>query len=108
MSRTRMTVVSTLTTSSTNITGFFISTRGSSLTTAAPIAGMTILASNSAETGCLRACEDSIDVTPRLVRREQSSGGHREMLDDRAERERGEERQSADDEDHADQQADEQ
>ena len=55
MSRTRMTVVSTLTTSSTNITGFFIRTRGSSLTKAEPIAGMTILASNSAETGCLRA-----------------------------------------------------
>ena len=36
------------------------------------------------------------------------AGEHREMLDDRAERERGEEGQAADDQDDADQQADEQ
>ena len=34
-----MTVVSTVTTSSTNMTGFFISVRGSSFTKAEPIAG---------------------------------------------------------------------
>ena len=51
----RMTVVSAVTTSSTNITGFFISVRGSSFTNAEPIAGITILGSNSADTGiCLR------------------------------------------------------
>ena len=50
-----MTVVSAVTTSSTNMTGFFIRVRGSSLTKAEPIAGTTILGSNSAETGiCLR------------------------------------------------------
>ena len=55
MSRISMTVVSAVTTSSTNITGFFIRLRGSSLTKAEPIAGPTILGSNSAETGiCLR------------------------------------------------------
>ena len=52
-----MTVVSTVTISSTNITGFLISVRGSSLTKAEPIAGTTILGSNSAETGIrLRRC----------------------------------------------------
>ena len=39
MSRINMTVVSAVTTSSTNITGFFIRVRGSSLTKAEPIAG---------------------------------------------------------------------
>ena len=38
-SRIRMTVVRAVTTSSTNITGFFISVRGLSLTKAEPIAG---------------------------------------------------------------------
>jgi hypothetical protein len=64
-----MTVVSAVTTSSTNITGFFIRLRGLSLTKAEPIAGTTILGSNSAETGiCLRTCEVSIDMAPGLVR----------------------------------------
>src|ERR1700704_311439 len=60
-----MTVVSAVTTSSTNITGFVISVRGSSLTKAEPIAGTTILGSSSAETGVpLRIFEVSMDVTP--------------------------------------------
>ena len=46
-----MTVVRAVTTSSTNITGFFIRVRGSSLAKAEPIAGRTILGSSSAETG---------------------------------------------------------
>src|SRR6476659_3285393 len=46
-----MTVVSAVTISSTNITGFLISVRGSSFTNAEPMAGTTILGSNSAETG---------------------------------------------------------
>ena len=52
-----MTVVSTVTTSSTNMTGFLISVRGSSLAKAEPIAGTTILGSSSAEAGVrLRMC----------------------------------------------------
>ena len=47
----KMTVVSAVTTSTTNMTGFFISVRGSSLAKAEPIAGTTILGSSSAETG---------------------------------------------------------
>ena len=47
----KITVVSAATTSSTNITGFLISVRGSSLTKAEPIAGITIFGSSSAETG---------------------------------------------------------
>ena len=60
-----MTVVSAVTISSTNITGFLISVRGSSLTKAEPIAGITIFGSSSAETGIrLRIFEVSMDVTP--------------------------------------------
>src|SRR5262245_49943467 len=104
-----MTVVSTVTTSSTNMTGFFISTRGSSLTKAEPIAGTTILGSISAETGMrLRIMEVSMDGDSRSIGCEQSSGGHREMLDDRSECERREEGQPADDHDHAHHQADKQ
>ncbi len=61
-----MTVVSAVTISSTNMTGFFIRVRGSSLTKAEPIAGSTILGSSRAETGIrLRICEVSMEVTPR-------------------------------------------
>ena len=59
-------MVSTETTSSTNITGFFISVRGLSLTKAEPIAGTMIFGSNSADTGlALRKVDDSIAVVPR-------------------------------------------
>ena len=62
-----MTVVSAVTTSSTNMTGFFISVRGLSLTKAEPMAGTTIFGSNSADTGMLlRRVEVSIEVTPSL------------------------------------------
>src|SRR5215813_6720141 len=58
-----MTVVNTVTISSTNITGFLISVRGSSFTNAEPMAGITILGSNSAETGMrLRILVVSIDM----------------------------------------------
>src|SRR5215469_8410740 len=108
-SRIRITVVSAVTISSTNMTGFLIRVRGSSLTKAEPIAGMTIFASNSAETGiCLRKVELSIAVTPSLIRGKQGAGIDRELLDDRAERQRREERQAADDDDDADDEADEQ
>src|ERR1700704_726968 len=65
-SRNRMTVVSAVTTSSTNITGFVIRVRGLSLTKAEPIAGTTILGSSRAETGIrLRnVVVVSIEVSP--------------------------------------------
>src|SRR5215467_3439952 len=107
-SRTRMTVVSAVTTSSTNMTGFFMRVRGSSLTKAEPIAGMTILGSSSAETGMrLRICV-SIGAHSGSIRRERGAGDHREMLDQRAERERREEGEAADDDDDADDEADKQ
>ncbi len=104
----KITVVSAATTSTTNITGFLIISRGSSFAKAEPIAGMTIFGSSMAETGT-RFCSFnvSMDVTPK-VRSEQGAGGHREVLDDRAERERREEGEAADDQDHADDEADEQ
>src|SRR5262250_1284052 len=108
-SRSRMTVVSVVTISSTNMTGFLIKVRGSSFTKADPIAGNTILGSNSADTGiCLRICEVSMGVTPNEQRSERRIGKHREMLDDRTERERREEGEAADNHDHADHQTDEQ
>src|SRR5882672_6508747 len=104
-----MIVVRTVTISTTNITGFLISVRGSSLTKDKPIAGITILGSNSAEAGVpLRIFEVSMNVTPGSVRREQRACGHREMFDDRAECEGREEGEAADDQDHADGEADEQ
>src|SRR5476651_352745 len=103
-----MIVVKAVTTSSTNMTGFLISVRGSSLTKAEPIAGMTILGSNRAETGfCLRIFEVSIEVTPVGVRSERRAGRHREMFDDRSERKCREEGEAADNHDHADNQTDE-
>ena len=64
-----MTVVRTVTISSTNITGFLISVRGSSFTKDEPIAGITILGSNRADAGVpLRIFEVSMDVTPSSVR----------------------------------------
>src|SRR5262245_27100506 len=123
-----MTVVSMVTISSTNITGFFISVRGFSLRKAEPIAGTAIFGSNSADTGMvLRVVEVSMDalsgsirdlIAHDLLRKpphtfrdhalERRAGNHREMLDDGPERERREECEAADDQDHADGQADEQ
>src|SRR6185295_14645783 len=104
-----MTVVRIVTISRTNITGFLMSVRGSSLTNAEPIAGTMMPRSNNADTGiCLRSVEVSIRMAPTLVRREGGTGSHREMLDDGSERQRREESKAADDENHADDQADEQ
>src|SRR5262252_1455896 len=107
-SRTRMTVVSSVTTSSTNMTGFFMRVRGSSLTKAEPIAGITIMGSNSAETGMRLRIWVSIGAHSGSIRREGGAGDHREMLDQRAERERREEGEAADDDDDADDEADKQ
>src|ERR1700734_833319 len=106
-SRIRITVVSIVTISSTNITGFLISVRGSSLTKAEPMAGITIFGSNSADTGMLlRRDEVSIEVAPDLIGRKQRAGFDRELLDNRAERECREEGETADNHDHADDQTD--
>src|SRR5882672_8643935 len=107
-SRRKITVVSAATTSTTNITGFLIISRGSSLTKDEAIAGITIFGSSIAETGT-RFCNFmvSMDVTPN-DRLEQGVGVASEVLDDRAERERREEGEAADDQDDADDEADEQ
>src|SRR5665213_2639579 len=108
-SRTRITVVKAVTISSTNITGFLISVRGSSFTNAWPIAGTTILGSIRADTGMrLRICEVSIGITPKRIRSEHGAGAHHQLLDERAECERREECKTADDDDDAHDQADEQ
>src|SRR5208283_3772374 len=74
-----------------------------------PIAGPTIFGSKSVETGIrLRSLEVSIAVTPNESVLEQRARGHREVLDEGPERQRGEEGEAADDHDHADDQADEQ
>src|SRR5882757_5060613 len=96
-SRRKITVVSAATTSTTNITGFLIISRGSSLTKDEAIAGITIFGSSIAETGT-RFCNFmvSMDVTPKRDRSEQGVGIHGEMLHDRPERERREEGETAD------------
>src|ERR1700728_5024000 len=107
-SRIRIMVVSAVTISSTNITGFLISVRGLSLAKDETIAGITILGSSSADTGMvLRWAEVSIEVTPGLIGREQCAGVHRELLDDRAERQRRKEGETANNHDHSDDKADE-
>src|ERR1700689_5058211 len=108
-SRMKITVVSAATTSTTNITGLLIITRGSSLRNDEPMAGSTIFGSSIADTGfCFCNFMTSMDVTPNCVRSEQVACGHREVLDDRPERPRREEGQAADDQDDADDEADEQ
>ena len=77
-------MVSAATTSTTNMTGFFIKRRGSSLAKAAPIAGMTIFGSVKADTGMrLREVEVAMESV-RMRGSEQRLGLHRELLDDRA------------------------
>src|SRR5712672_2047351 len=108
-SRRKITVVSAATTSTTNITGLLIISRGSSFAKAEPMAGITIFGSSIAETGIrLFILTTSMDATPKCDRSKQRVGVHREVLDDRAKRERREEGEAADDQDHADDQADEQ
>src|SRR3984957_15000362 len=105
-SRTKITVVSAATISTTNITGFLIITRGSSLTKDCPIAGMRIAGSSIVD------CEPRILVL--LISMglaaciEEGAGVHREMLHDRPEGNGWEEDQTAGDHDHAHHQADEQ
>src|SRR5262249_43997793 len=76
-SRKRMTVVNIVTTSSTKMTGFLISVRGSSLRTADAIAGQIILATSKAETGIpLRVIELSMATQlQKLIGPGQPAGG---------------------------------
>ena len=63
-----MTVVSAVTISSTNMTGFLISVRGLNLTKAEPMAGSAILGANNADTGMLlRKVDVSIELTPSII-----------------------------------------
>ena len=102
-----MIVVSNVTISTTNMTGFRINVLGSSLTKADQIAGQMILGSKIADAAVfLRKVVASMDVAPRILS-EEGARLHCEVLDDGAERERREERQSTDDENDADDQADE-
>src|SRR6201994_2940179 len=105
-SRRKITVVSAATISTTNITGFLIIARGSSLTKDARIAGLRIFGSHIADID-ERFCSFmlSMEVTPKS---EEVAGIASEMLDDGAERERREEGEAADDQDDADDEADEQ
>src|SRR5271170_5965837 len=100
-SRIRIIVVNAVTISRTNITGFLISVRGLSLAKDETIAGSTIFGSSSADTGMvLRWAEVSIEVTPGLIGGEQCAGVYRELLDDRAERQRRKEGETANNHDH--------
>src|SRR5258705_12420366 len=102
-SRTKMTVVSAATTSTTNITGLLIIRRGSSLTKADLIAGTRIFGSSIVDAVTF-FCSfmASMYVTPKRDRSEQGVGVHREVFDDRPERQRREEGETADDQDPAD------
>src|SRR5271170_6354542 len=100
-SRTNRMVVTRATTSTTNMTGFLARLRGSSLRNESQQAGPRIDGSAS-EIWRARW------VMTELSGSKEVAGGQREMLDDGAERERREEGQAADDQDHADQQEHEQ
>src|SRR6516162_8702747 len=107
-SRMRMTVVSMVTTSSTNITGFLINVRGSSFAKAEPIAGNTILRSNNADAGIfLRSVELSMGVTPKVSELVERAGSHRELLDEWTECESREKGKAADNDNHTDGEPDE-
>src|SRR5581483_6407349 len=108
-SRRKITVVSAATTSTTNITGFFIIRRGSSFRNEDAIAGITIFGSSIVATG-VRFCSFavSMEVTPKQFSSVERARGHREMLDNGSKRQRREEGQAAHDQDHADDEADEQ
>src|SRR5215813_10831788 len=104
-SRRKITDVSAATISTTNITGFLIIARGCSLANEDRIAGVRIFGSRIVDID-ERFCSlrVSMEVT---FGSEQGVGVAGQMLDDRAERERREEGEAADDQDHADDEADE-
>jgi hypothetical protein len=81
--------------------GLRASVRGLSFLNESPIAGMTILRSNS------EVDARFLTVSTRRPESVESAGLHREMLDHRAERERREVDEAAGDHDDADEEADE-
>ncbi len=89
--------------STTNITGFRTMWRGSSLTNASRIARRTIGGSNSGRLRAGALPDDAWRLGGRKVGMsswsEQLPGAHQQVLDDRAERERREEGERADDQD---------
>src|SRR5262249_35040176 len=102
--RNRM-VVRAETISTANITGLRIISRGSSLLNAPSKAGTRMAGSVIVAMGRrLLVCESSMGCS--LVSKD-CAGRHRQMLDDRADRQGREEGESADDQNHADEQADE-
>src|ERR1700728_721164 len=104
-SRMKITVVSAATTSTTNITGFLISKRGSSLTNDWPIAGTRIAGSSIEDCELRMLLLLSMGLAACVI---EGAGVHCEMLDDRPKGNRREVDQSAGDHDHAHHQADEQ
>src|SRR5262245_4589880 len=93
-SRIQMSVVSTLPTSTTNMTGFFAIRRGSSFHTLSFAAARRIGPSQAETARTFLSPMASVHL----------SGLRDEVLDDRAQAERREERERADDHDHADEQ----
>src|SRR5476651_727791 len=97
-SRTNRKVVRVAVISTTNITGLRAIARGSSFLKALPIAGTRMAGSNTLLACCLLM----------VVLSEEGAGLHRQMFDDGAQRQGGEECEPAHDQDDADQKADEQ
>src|SRR5262245_41668058 len=120
-SRTRKMVVIAAPTSTTNITGFFISVSGFSFANEARTARLTISGSNrgrdrasflgrsevGSSGGICGVTVGSVVVVAMLLA-PKLSAVHQEMLDDRTERKRREEGQRTNDQDGADEQSDEQ
>src|SRR3974377_2119676 len=108
-SRTKMTLVSAVTTPHPNITGLLTIGRESSLRKDEPIAGITIFGSSIVATGIrlFNFWTTSMEATPN-DRSEQGAGVHRQGLDDGPKWARGEKGETADDQDHADHKTDEQ
>src|ERR1700730_16312512 len=129
-----MIVVSTLTISTTNMTGLRIRSLGSSLRNASQIAGRMIAGSNKERTlrrGLSLVFIDSTSSSPEMFhmnisfapfpdkqrasappgnvprRSKEAAGAHREMLPDRGKRQSGGVNKAADNQDHADQKTDE-
>src|SRR6185312_6706824 len=110
-SRTNSTVVSTEPTSTMNITGLRIIRRGWSLRSASPIAPRTMVRSKiERDAGSLRRTFGGRSATGCCICNVAVIGAllDREVFEDRAEGERGEERQAGDDDHHADEQPAEQ
>src|SRR5271154_664594 len=103
-SRTKITVVSAATTSTTNITGLRIINRGSSFLNDSPIAGIRMAGSSIVDCAARRLVLVSM-LAARVIK---SAHVHRQVLDDGTKGKRWKELQTAGDQNHADDQTDEQ